>query len=73
MSDLRKLAAEVVGRAALEERFGPPRVSAIDAILLQKQASADPDLLKVAAAFNTGKTLNVYEVLGGEYSTGARE
>jgi hypothetical protein len=73
MDDLRKLAAEVVGRAALEERFGPPRLSAVDAVLLQKSASADPELLKVAAMFDTGDTLNVYESLGGSYASKVRE
>lgn len=73
MGDLRKLAADVVGRAALEERFGPPRISALDAILLEKAASADPELLKVAATFDTGKTLGVYEDLGGSYSSKVRE
>jgi hypothetical protein len=73
MSDLRKLAADVIGRAALEERFAEPRLSALDAVLLQKTASADPELLKVASAFNTGKTLNVYETLGGSYSSQVKE
>jgi hypothetical protein len=73
MEDLRKLAADVVGQAALEERFGPLRVSALDNILLHKAASADPELLRVAATFNTGRTLTVYEDLGGGYSPKARE
>lgn len=73
MDDLRKLAADVVGRAALEERFGSPRICALDAILLEKSAAADPELLKVAATFDTGKTLNVYEDLGGSYSSKVRE
>jgi hypothetical protein len=73
MDALRKLAADVVGRAALEERFGPPRLSAVDAVLLHKSASADPELLQVAAMFNTGDTLNVYESLGGSYASKVRE
>ena len=73
MTDLRKLAAEVVGRDALEERFGTPRLSALDEVLLHKQAGADPELLKVAAAFDTGKTLDVYEKLGGSYSSQVKE
>jgi hypothetical protein len=73
MSDLRKLAAEVVGRAALEERFGSPRISTLDEVLLRKTASADHELLKVAAALSTGNTLNVYENLGGSYSSKVRE
>lgn len=68
-ADLRSLAADIVGRAALEERFGPPRVSSLDAVLLEKAASADPELLKVAATFDTGETLETYEQLGGEYGT----
>lgn len=66
-NNLRSLAAEVVGRAALEERFGPPHLSALDAVLLEKSAATDPELLKVAATFDTGKTLDVYEKLGGKY------
>jgi hypothetical protein len=72
-ADLRSLAADIVGRAALEERFGPPRVSALDAILLAKMASADPELLRVAATISANKTLNVYEDLGGSYSSKVRE
>lgn len=73
MVDLRKLAADVMGRAALEERFGPAHISAVDAVLLQKSASADPELLRVAAAFDTGKTMDVYEDLGGSYASKVRE
>lgn len=73
MSDLRKLAADVFGRAALEERFGTPRLSAVEAVLQAKTASADPELLKVAASFNTGETMNVYEDLGGSFSSKAKE
>jgi hypothetical protein len=73
--DLRKLAAEVVGRAALEERYGSQRValSAVDAILLHKSAQADRELLQVAAAFDTDSILNVYEDLGGSYASKVRE
>ena len=73
MSSFRKLAADLVGRSALEERFGSPRLSALDEILLQKAASADPELLRVAAALNTGKTLNTYEALGGTFSSAVKE
>jgi len=68
MDDLRKLAAEVVGRAALEERFGPAPMSALDAVLLTKVAGADPELLKVAETL-PGSLLENYEKLGGEYKT----
>ena len=70
MDDLRKLAAEVVGRDALEERFGSPRLSALDEVLMQKAASTDVELLRVAASFETGSTLDVYENLGGRYGAG---
>jgi hypothetical protein len=73
MNDLRKLAAEVVGRDALEERFGTPRLSALDEVLLHKMASADPELLKVAASLEGGSTLDVYEKLGGSYSSQVKE
>jgi len=73
MKSLRKIAAEIVGRAALEERFGSPRLSAVDAVLLQKMASADRDLLRVAATFNTGHALRTYEELGGGFDAGKRD
>ncbi len=67
MQDLRKLAADVVGRAALQERFGQRQLSALDAVTLEKIASADPELLKVAASFGSQNILKVYEDLGGQY------
>jgi hypothetical protein len=73
VDDLRKLAAEVVGRDALEERFGPPAISAVDAVLLEKSASADPELLAIAEGLGTGDPLKVYEGLGGSYSPKVRE
>ena len=72
-ADLRKSAAEVVGRTALVERFGPPPVSALDAVLLEKSASADKELLGVAAMLSTGGILELYEGLGGSYSPKVRE
>jgi hypothetical protein len=63
MEELRKLAAEVVGRDALEERFGHPRLSAVDIVLLHKMAAADPELLAIAGS------LSKYEELGGTYET----
>lgn len=68
-NDLRKLAADLFGR----EYFTPKQPSAVDAILLQKQAGTDPELIRVAATFNTGDTLGVYESLGGSYSSKVRE
>ena len=66
MDDLRKLAADIVGRAALEERFGPAPVSALDAVLLTKSAGADPELLKVAETL-PGSLLENYAKLGGKF------
>jgi hypothetical protein len=40
---------------------------------VQKMAGADRELLRVAATFDTGKTLNVYEALGGTYAPQAKE
>jgi hypothetical protein len=60
-ADLRKLAADIVGRGHLEERFGTPRLSAVDIVLLHKMASADQELLAIAGS------LSNYEKLGGEY------
>ena len=67
MEDLRKLAAEIVGKAALEEWFGTPTLSALDQVTLHKLASADQELLKVAASFGSENILKVYEELGGQY------
>jgi hypothetical protein len=69
MDDLRKLAADVLGRAALEERFGHPRLSAVDIVLLHKTACADQELLKVAVSLGGRSSLRVYENLGGTYET----
>jgi hypothetical protein len=69
MSDLRTLVAETLGR----DYFAPKQASALDAILLEKQASTDPELLQVASSFSTGNTLDVYENLGGSYSSKVRE
>ena len=71
--DLRKLAADTVGRAALEEWFGPPKIGALDTVLLTKSACADRDLLKVAASLKAGKLLSVYERLGGCFSSEVKE
>lgn len=74
MVDLRKIAADVVGRAALNERFGsPPSISAVDSVLLHKVASADRELLKVAASFEGGNSMQVYEDLGGSYASTVKE
>ena len=73
MSSFRKLAADLVGRSALDERFGPPQLSALDSVLLKKAASADPALLKVAATFDTGNPLDTYEAFGGSYSSAVKE
>jgi hypothetical protein len=68
--DLRKLAADVVGRTALEERFGQRQLSALDAVTLEKISRADHELLKVAAQLSDGNILKTYEELGGEYKEG---
>jgi hypothetical protein len=70
MDDLRKLAADVLGRAALEERFGHPRLSAVDIVLLHKTACADQELLKVAVSLGGRSSLRVHEELGGKYAVG---
>ena len=66
--DLRKMAAEIVGRDALDARFGPPSLSTLDQMLLLKAASADLELLQVAATLGAGRTMQAYEKLGGKYS-----
>ena len=63
--DLRKLATEVFGTAALEERFAPRGPAAVDVVLAQKLAGMDLELVQVAATFDTGQTSQVYDSLGG--------
>jgi hypothetical protein len=64
--NLIKLAADIVGKAALEERFSP-QLSTLDQVLLQKQAAADEALLVVAATLSGDGIMNLYEQLGGDY------
>lgn len=67
--DLRNLAADLFGR----NYFAPKQASAIDAILLEKQASTDPELIAVAAALDPSNVLRTYEKLGGTYAGAARD
>lgn len=73
MEDLRKLAADIVGRTALEERFGQRQLSALDAVTLEKISRADHELLKVAAQLSDGNILKTYEELGGKYKVGSSD
>ena len=67
--DLRKLAAETIGRAALAERAVVERpLSGVDALALDKIAGADLELLKVARTLDPNNVLKVYESLGGSYT-----
>lgn len=72
--DLRKLAAETIGRSSFEERSGGlARLAGVDAITLQKLAGADLELLKIAESINPNDVLNVYESLGGGYTAPVKE
>jgi len=64
---IRKVAARQAGERALEERFSSPKLAAVDAVLLQRAASADRELLKVAAVIRPDAPMAVYEDLGGTY------
>lgn len=65
--DLRKLAAETFGPSVFTgESEG--RASGVDLLLVEKIASADPELLKVAATLNPENITEVYERLGGSYT-----
>jgi hypothetical protein len=65
--DIRKAAALGDGWRALAE-LAAPRQAALDHVLLQKAASADPALLAIAAALRPDRPLATYEDLGGTYS-----
>lgn len=67
VEQIRKIAARQAGERALEERFGHPKVAAVDAVLLQRAAAADQELLKVAAALRPDAPMAAYEDLGGAY------
>lgn len=76
VEEIRRRAAVEAGRVALEERFGTPKLAAVDVVLLQKSAAAmqtDGELLKVAAALRPGDPLAAYEELGGAYSQKAED
>jgi len=73
MADLRKHAANTLGRSVLQERFGAAKLCAVDVEMLQKLANTDQDLLKVAATLDSNQTLNAHETLGGGYSSQVRE
>lgn len=67
VTQIRKIAAVRAGQRALEERFGSPKLAAVDAVLLHKAASADRELLGVAAALRPDDPLAMYENLGGAF------
>jgi hypothetical protein len=72
--DLRKLAAETLGRSAFSERsVGLEQLAGVDAIALHKLAAADPELMKVAETLNPSNILKVYESLGGSYTAPVKE
>lgn len=72
--DLRKLAAETIGRAALAERASVERpLSGVDKLALDKLAGADLELLKVAETISPNDVLKVYEKLGGSYTAPVKE
>jgi hypothetical protein len=73
--DLRKLAADTIGRAALAERGSVVErpLSGVDAIALDKIAGADVELLKIAESISPNDVLKVYESLGGSYTAPVKE
>jgi len=71
--DLRKLAAEVIGRPAIAERGASVPLSAVDAMALQKMSGADFELLRVAETISPDNVLKVYESLGGSYTAPVKE
>jgi hypothetical protein len=67
VDQIRKMSSVEMGKRAVEERFSSPKLSAVDAALLQKAASADRVLLEVAASLRPDDLLATYEDLGGTY------
>lgn len=68
VAEIRKIAAVQAGERAMQERFSPVKLSAVDAVLLHKAASADRQLLGIAAALRPDDPLAAYENLGGTYT-----
>lgn len=65
---IRKTAALEEGRRSFEELTSPD-VPALDLVLMQKAAAADPVLLAVAGAVRPDCPLATYEELGGTYTS----
>jgi hypothetical protein len=62
---IRKVASRDNGQRYLEERFAEKQICPYAVINLQKAASADVELLKIAAWLE-GDALENYELLGGQ-------
>jgi len=73
LTSLRKQASLEQGRLFFQERFGAPRVSPVQQVLLHKAASTDRELLSIAASVRPDNPLAVYEELGGRYNFGKSE
>ena len=73
-NDLRKLAADAIGRSSLQERSGGlAQLSGVDAIALHKLAGADLELLKIAESISPNDVVRMYESLGGSYTAPVKE
>ena len=70
--DIRKTAMLGEGERAHEGRTAS-RPAALDVLLLQKAARAEPALLAVAASLRPDRPLATYEELGGTYAPAGTE
>jgi hypothetical protein len=69
---IRKTATLEEGERALEE-LTASRPAALDEVLLQKAARAEPQLLAIAASLRPDRPLATFEELGGTYAPAETE
>jgi hypothetical protein len=55
------------GALAFKELTQPAAIDPAAVVLMQKAASADPELFKIALEFSPGDPFAMYETLGGDY------
>lgn len=67
VDSIRKLASVHRGRVAFDH-YAEGDVDLVDAMRLKKMAHADQGLLKIAAWCDTSDSLEMYELLGGEFT-----
>lgn len=73
VNKIRKIASIEAGRRYLEEQSGPPKVAAVDRVLLVRAGTADMELMKIACDLRPDDPTSAYEDLGGTYSQTVKE